>query len=145
MGKSVNVGTPSALSAAHRMPRRLYASLLVGLVLVACAFAIPGCGFTPGAAPLTLTSAATSDRLRSWNDTPAKRQLLEFVYRVTTEGPDFVPVEDRIAVFDNDGTLWQEKPLAEGAFVVSRIEQLASKDPSIRTKEPFKTLLEHDV
>ncbi|HVH45572.1 MAG TPA: HAD family hydrolase [Labilithrix sp.] len=99
------------------------------------------------ALPVMLTSAAPSpiDALPSWNDGAVKRSVVDFVDRVTNDGPDFVPFEDRIAVFDNDGTLWQEKPLAEGAFTLARLERLTEADPSLRAEEPFKSALDADV
>ncbi|RKG99410.1 haloacid dehalogenase-like hydrolase [Corallococcus sp. CA053C] len=90
--------------------------------------------------------AAKADPLPSWNDGPVKQSIVGFVSRVTTEGsPDFLPVEERIAVFDNDGTLWQEKPAVQGAFLVERVRALADKDPSLRKKQPYRAVLEGDV
>ena len=85
--------------------------------------------------------------LRSWNDGPAKRAIVEFVGRVTREGgPDFVAPAERIATFDNDGTLWAEKPLPfQVVFAFDRVKALASKHPEWRTKEPFASLLEGDM
>lgn len=93
-----------------------------------------------------LAQASTADPLPSWNEGPVKQALVGFVTRVTTEGsPDFVPEPERIAVFDNDGTLWQEKPAVEGAFLVKRVREMAAKDPSLRRRQPFKAVLEGDV
>lgn len=93
-----------------------------------------------------LAQAAKADPLPSWNDGPVKQAILGFVASVTTEGsPDFLPEEERIAVFDNDGTLWQEKPAVQGAFLVERVKALAAKDPSLRQRQPFKAVLEGDV
>ena len=90
--------------------------------------------------------AAPADPLPSWNDGPVKQAIVSFVSRVTTQGsPDFLPVEERVAVFDNDGTLWQEKPAVQGAFLVERVRALAAEDPSLRKKQPFKAVLEGDV
>jgi phosphoserine phosphatase len=88
-----------------------------------------------------------ADPLPSWNDGPAKRAILSFVQRVATEGgADFVPVEERIAVFDNDGTLWAEKPLPnEVYFVLARLRELAAQDPSLAARQPFKAALEGDA
>jgi len=87
------------------------------------------------------------DPLPSWNDGAAKRGIIDFVTRVTREGgPDFVPVADRIATFDNDGTLWVEKPLpAEVYFIFGRVRELAAKDPSLKERQPFKAALEGDA
>lgn len=89
---------------------------------------------------------AQTDPLASWNDGAAKRAITEFVARVTTQGsPDFVPPEQRIAVFDNDGTLWCEQPsYVQAAFAKDRITALAPQHPDWRTKQPLKGILEGD-
>ena len=68
-----------------------------------------------------------SDHLASWNDTPTREAIVDFVERVTTEGgPDYVPPAERIAVFDNDGTLWCEKPMPiELGFILVRLAEMA--------------------
>ena len=85
--------------------------------------------------------------LPSWNDGPAKRSIVDFVTRVTTPGgPDFVPAPDRIAVFDNDGTLWCESPLpVQLAFLLERVHVLAPQHPEWKDKQPFKGVLENDM
>jgi phosphoglycolate phosphatase-like HAD superfamily hydrolase len=85
--------------------------------------------------------------LASWNDGPAKSAIIDFVARVTKEGgKDFVPPAERIATFDNDGTLWNEHPLqVQAFFLTDRVKQLAAKDPSMKERQPFKALLEHDL
>lgn len=86
------------------------------------------------------------DPLPSWNDGPNKQAVLDFVRRVTAAGsPDFVPVADRIATFDNDGTLWPEKPFIEGEFVFSRLREDAKKNPALALKQPYKAVLEGDM
>jgi hypothetical protein len=84
--------------------------------------------------------------LPSWNDGPIKSAILDFVARIADEaGPDYVPPSERIATFDNDGTLWCEQPMQPQIFfLIDRVKQLAEKDPSIRERQPFKALLEHD-
>lgn len=98
----------------------------------------------------SFTTAAqneTSDPLPSWNDTAPKQAILDFVKRVTTEGDDdFVPVEKRIATFDNDGTLWCEHPMYfQGMFVFDRVKALAPQHPEWKTQEPFKSILANDM
>ena len=85
--------------------------------------------------------------LASWNDGAAKQSILDFVGRVTTEGsPDFVPVPERIATFDNDGTLWCEQPLpVQLYFVLDRVKALAPQHPEWQTTEPFASLLKGDL
>ena len=84
------------------------------------------------------------DPLPSWNDGTVKANIIDFVTRVTTEGsPDYVPEQDRIATFDNDGTLWVEKPLyTQFVFVVDRVKAVSNEHPGWKTKEPFKSALD---
>jgi phosphoserine phosphatase len=93
------------------------------------------------------TAVAASDPLSSWNDGPAKKAILEFVAAVTNEnGKDYVPAEERIAVFDNDGTLWVEYPMyTQVLFALDRVKKLAPQHPEWKTKQPFKALLEGDM
>jgi phosphoserine phosphatase len=95
----------------------------------------------------TLPALAQTDPLASWNDGPAKTSITEFVARVTAQGgPNFVPVEQRIATFDNDGTLWVEQPMyVQFAFVLDRVKTLAPQHPDWKDKQPFKAALEGDV
>jgi phosphoserine phosphatase len=98
--------------------------------------------------PLSSADAAPSaDPLPSWNDGPAKRSILSFVEKVTTEGsPSFVPVPERIATFDNDGTLWCEQPApVQAYFTRDRVRALAPQHPEWQTKEPFASLLKGDL
>ncbi|MFN3666565.1 MAG: HAD family hydrolase [Sediminibacterium sp.] len=93
------------------------------------------------------TSNQAVDPLPSWNDGPAKKSIIDFVTKTTSEGSgDFVPVADRIACFDNDGTLWSELPLYfQVAFAFDRIKELAPQHPEWKTKQPFKAVLEDDM
>jgi phosphoglycolate phosphatase-like HAD superfamily hydrolase len=94
------------------------------------------------AAPLPIPS----DPLPLWNEGAAKSAIISFVGRVTTPGPDFVPVAERIATFDNDGTLWSEQPMyVEFAFALDRVRELGPKHPEWKTKEPFKSVLANDI
>ena len=92
-------------------------------------------------------ATAADEPLPSWNDGPAKQSILAFVEKVTKAGsPDFVPVPERIAVFDNDGTLWAEQPIyTQVLFLVDRIKALAPEHPEWKTKEPFASLLKGDL
>jgi hypothetical protein len=91
--------------------------------------------------------AQTVDSLPSWHDGKAKQSITEFVSKVTEKGsPDFVPPAERIAVFDNDGTLWAERPMYfQVLFALDRVKALAPKHPEWKDKEPFASLLEGDV
>jgi hypothetical protein len=89
---------------------------------------------------------AINDPLPSWNDGAVKQAITEFVSRVTTaDSPDFVPVADRIATFDNDGTLWAEQPLVQGMFALSKLKEMAATDPSLTQKPLFQAALAGDV
>jgi phosphoserine phosphatase len=85
-----------------------------------------------------------TDPLVSWNDTQTKAAITTFIERVTA-GPDGVPVEERIAVFDNDGTLWTEKPMpVELVFILKRWTEMAEADPALREQQPWKAAYEKD-
>jgi phosphoglycolate phosphatase-like HAD superfamily hydrolase len=100
-------------------------------ILVACA------------GPLALTSPEVRDPLPSWNDGRSKAAIVGFVAKVTTVGsPDFLQPADRIAVFDNDGTLWSEQPIyVQFAFALDRVRALAPQHPEWKEKETFKAIL----
>ena len=91
--------------------------------------------------------AFAADPLPSWNDTPQKKAIVTFVERVTKEGsPDFVPPSERIATFDQDGTLWAEQPMYfQLFFALDRVRALAPRHPEWKEKEPFASLLKGDV
>jgi phosphoserine phosphatase len=92
-------------------------------------------------------SAYAGDPLPSWNEGPAKKNIIEFVGKVTKEGsPDFVPVSERIATFDSDGTLWSEQPMYfQLFFALDRVKAMAPQHPEWKDKEPFASLLKGDV
>ncbi len=91
--------------------------------------------------------AFAADPLLSWNDTASKKAIVTFVERVTKEGsPDYVPMAERIATFDQDGTLWAEQPMYfQFIFALDRVKALAPRHPEWREKEPFASLLKGDV
>lgn len=84
-----------------------------------------------------------NDPLPSWNEGAAKKALVDFVTRVTKEsGADFVPPPERIAVFDNDGTLWSEQPIYfQFAFTIDRVKELTPRHPEWMEQEPFASVL----
>ena len=86
-----------------------------------------------------------TEYLASWNDGPAKSAILGFVETSTAKGPGFVDVADRIATFDNDGTMWVEQPAPPQADFLIRVWAKALKDdPSLGTRQPWKAIIEHD-
>ncbi|PSH56431.1 MULTISPECIES: HAD family hydrolase [Phyllobacterium] len=96
---------------------------------------------------VVVPALAQNDALPSWNDTAPKAAIIEFVKKVTTENsPDFVPEPERIAVFDNDGTLWVEHPMyTQLAFALDRVKTEAASHPEWKDTQPFKAALEGDM
>ncbi|MBC2712023.1 MAG: haloacid dehalogenase-like hydrolase [Desulfosarcina sp.] len=96
---------------------------------------------------LTSSVATAVDELPSWNDGKAKQAIIQFVHKVTKkDGPQFVQPAQRIAVFDNDGTLWAEQPMyVQLAFALDRVKAMAPEHPEWKTKEPFKSALAGDL
>lgn len=88
-----------------------------------------------------------SDPLPSWNEGPTKKSIIDFVTKTTKEGSaDFIQIADRIACFDNDGTLWSEQPLYfQLSFALDRVKVMAPQHPEWRTTQPFQALLEGDI
>ena len=87
-----------------------------------------------------------TDPLSTWNAGAVKDAILGYVDQITSDGsPDLIPVEERVAVFDNDGTLWCEKPMPiQLDFVLRRLAEMAQLDPSLRDKQPWKAAHERD-
>jgi phosphoserine phosphatase len=87
-----------------------------------------------------------SAQLESWSDGAAKRAIVDFVTRVTTPDiPAFVPPADRIAAFDNDGTLWCEQPVIQLAHILQRWQEMARQDPTLRDQQPWKAAVDKDM
>src|SRR5205085_1617767 len=110
-------------------------SNLCGLAMLAIALASP------------TTTTQAQNPLPSWNDTAPKKAIIAFVEKVTNEGSsDFVPPNERIATFDNDGTLWCEQPMYfQLLFALDRVKALAPQHPEWKDKEPFASLLKDDL
>jgi phosphoserine phosphatase len=126
----MNRVTHEGRNSAH-VPRRRppYTSSLIAIILL-----IPA------------AVAAAHDPLGSWNDGPVKQAILKFVADATREGPTFIQPAQRIAVFDNDGTLWAEQPMYfQLAFAIDRVKALAPQHPEWKDKEPFKSVLAEDI
>jgi hypothetical protein len=94
-----------------------------------------------------LAQTPATDPLPSWNDTATKKAIVTFVERVAMQGSsDLVPPAERIATFDNDGTLWAEQPIYfQAAFALDRVKALAPLHPEWKDKEPFASLLKGDL
>ena len=113
------------------------------LAVAVLAVALNACTSPEGETPAT---AQSSDPLPSWNEGEAKQAITQFVKDVSTaDGPKFVPPAERIAVFDNDGTLWAERPMYfQIEFAFDRVKALAPMHPEWQQKQPFKGVLEDD-
>src|SRR5215469_8432103 len=113
---------------------------------VASAAAVTVLGSLKASAQGSSSAAGSGEPLPSWNDGPAKQAIVSFVQATTTPGSaQFVPQEERIATFDQDGTLWVEKPMyTQVIYCLERVGVLAEKKPELKTKEPFKTVLSRD-
>ena len=131
-------------------------SRLLGFLVLASAVGLSSAGYRTDSVAAAQSDSATgaaagvlsrTNALPSWDDGPAKKELLYFLWRVTREGgPDFVPADARIAVFDNDGTLWSEQPMyVQAAFAIDRVKTLASQHPDWKKRQPFKGVLEDDM
>lgn len=92
-------------------------------------------------------NALAQDPLPAWNDGPSKKAIIHFVQETTRAGSSqFIPKEERVAVFDNDGTLWSEQPIyVQLAFTIDRIKALAPQNPQWKTQQPYKAVLENDI
>jgi phosphoglycolate phosphatase-like HAD superfamily hydrolase len=100
-----------------------------------------------GVLAFTAAISHAADPLPSWNNGKAKQSIVDFVEKVTKPGsPDFVPAAERIATFDNDGTLWAEQPMYfQFLFAFDRVKVLAPQHPEWKDKEPFASLLKGDL
>ncbi len=91
------------------------------------------------------SATVAKDPLPSWNDGPLKKSIIDYVSKVTRTGdPAFIPVADRIATFDNDGTLWAERPYMQELFAFYRVKEMIKANPALAKKQPFKAVVEGD-
>ena len=97
--------------------------------------------------PVLILAAQAAETLPSWNETETKKAIVAFVEKTTKEGSaDFVSPPERIAVFDNDGTLWSEQPMYfQAAFLIDRVKALAPEHPEWKENEPFASVLKGDI
>ncbi len=122
--------------------------VVVPVIAVGLLGAVAWFASAPATVPTGHPAASTvgADPLPSWNDGPTKRTILEFVAAVTTPGgEEFVPIAERVAVFDHDGTLICEKPIVHGLFLIDRVKKLVEQRPELAHEEPFATLLTGDL
>ena len=88
---------------------------------------------------------SNGDKLKSWNDGPVKQSIIDFLNSSVEEGPNYIEPGDRIATFDNDGTLWAEKPTpVQLHFLFIAFARTARNDPSLADKQPYKAIIERD-
>jgi phosphoglycolate phosphatase-like HAD superfamily hydrolase len=121
------------------------------VVIVACGLSLgslsrsgPQRGAAAGEKPVK-EGAQAGDPLPSWKAGALKKAIVDFVARATDkDSPDYIPAEDRIATFDNDGTLWCEKPTVELVFTHEKLKAMAAKDRAFQQKQPFKAAMEGD-
>ena len=104
-------------------------------------------GWQPSIAFAQQAGSGDADPLPSWKESASKAAIVAFVNKVTRIGsPEFVPVAERVAVFDNDGTLWSEKPIYfQLMFTIDRVQQLASQHPEWKNQQPFQAALDGDL
>src|SRR6478672_10093541 len=121
-------------------------AIVLVLVLAACRDAQTPSHVQARTSPASQRTGTVADPLPSWNGSPAKTAIVQFVSNVTRAGgPFFVAPAERIAVFDNDGTLWVEQPMyAQLAFALDRVKQLAPTHPEWKTQQPFAGILAGD-
>jgi len=95
---------------------------------------------------MNISNSSSSDPLPSWNDGSVKTAILDFVEQITTEGTaEYLPPQERIATFDNDGTLWCERPFqVQAYFLLDRVKSIAAEKREFAEQQPFKALLEQD-
>src|SRR5262249_57092193 len=103
--------------------------------------------FCPLMTVASAQSATQGDPLPSWNDGPAKQAIVEFVQKTTDKSsPTFVPQEERVATFDQDGTLWVEHPIyTQVLYCLDRVPAVVKEKPELARVEPFKTVLSGDL
>jgi phosphoglycolate phosphatase-like HAD superfamily hydrolase len=127
-----------------KISRRIF--LADALVSAAAVTVLGGCKTGSNGESNSAPMTSTDNPLPSWNDGPAKQAIINFVQQTTTSGStSFVPPEERIATFDQDGTLWVEKPMySQVVYCLDRVGVLAEAKPELKDTEPFKTVLSGD-
>lgn len=121
-------------------------TLLYGLIVfTSCQHTGNNTPPTTGDSAVATTTDPGRDPLPNWNDGPLKKDIIAYVEKVSKEGsPDFIPPGDRIATFDNDGTLWAEKPYVQELFAFYRVKKMVEANPALAQKQPFKAVIAGD-
>jgi hypothetical protein len=126
----------------HKLSKIISIGCASAFFLVACQHASEDTGKTNAAGDSTTVS---KDPLPSWNEGAVKQDIMAYVSKVSKEGsPDFVPVKDRIATIDNDGTLWAEIPLVQELFAYYRVKKMVTANPALAKKQPFMAVITKD-
>lgn len=125
------------------MRKKIFILLFVVLFIFSCKKSEPATSTTTETKQSE--TIVNGDPLPSWNDNALKKDIIAYVEKVTKEGsPDFIPIKNRIATFDNDGTLWAEKPLVQELFAFYRVKKMVEANPALAQKKPFKAVIEKD-
>jgi hypothetical protein len=124
-----------------------YLFILCFVVCCGIACSSPANDKTPPTALANDTTASLSDALPSWTDGPTKKRIVDYISDITKAGsPDFIPVSERNATFDNDGTLWSEQPIYFQLFyVLDRIKAMAPKHSEWKNQQPYKAILDNNM
>jgi hypothetical protein len=130
----------------YRIMKKIIHSIIIFVFTGVVIYSNLGCGESKSPlASTVIVDVQTEDPLPSWNDGEVKKAIISYVRAVTDpESPEFIPIPDRIATFDNDGTLWAERPFVQELFAFYRVRKMIDKDPSLANKQPFKAVLEKD-
>ncbi|HTQ29546.1 MAG TPA: HAD family hydrolase, partial [Puia sp.] len=130
----------------HQRPTLSIANLMAAVFLISQCFSCQGSGNKPAAGSTTDTvSTSNTDPLPGWSNGALKTALVTYVKEVTdSSSKNFIPVADRIATFDNDGTLWAEKPYVQELFCFYMVKKILTKNPKLANKQPFKAVVEQD-
>ncbi len=119
--------------------------LLIALIVILPVIIISFTGGKKLKTPVEKKTNLAADPLPSWNDGPLKSAIIDYVQKVTTaNGKGFIPVEDRIATFDNDGTLWAEEPTIELEYAKLAFKKMIKKNPSLAQQQPYKAIIQKD-
>jgi hypothetical protein len=115
------------------------------LLLIVVVLTVISCRDTEKNKAVILSEKNVAQPLPSWNDGETKRAILSYVQKITdTSSADFIPINDRLATFDNDGTLWAERPYVQELFAFYMVKKMVAKDSALARKQPFKAIVEND-